>query len=202
MIAALIVAIGMGLMNSFHVSMGTGYVLQPLLQSLLWTLPDQRRRYGSDLDLGKILVPTLKHWYAYQMVYPWTLFFVKTSILALYHRIFKQANFRFAVYIVTAFVSVYMVLAFFVNVTSLALFGRHNRLAHYRHLSTGGIFNKRGLQPFLKAATICRRPILQHLQSTSSPTSRFSSRLCERSRNCTCTGESGVSSANVAATNH
>ncbi|KAJ4291959.1 hypothetical protein N0V90_009857 [Kalmusia sp. IMI 367209] len=68
-----------------------------------------------DLDLFVILVPTLKHWYAYQMVYPWSLFFVKASILALYHRIFTHTKFRYAVYVVTAFVTMYTIVVFFVN---------------------------------------------------------------------------------------
>ncbi|KAF1980067.1 hypothetical protein BU23DRAFT_585902 [Bimuria novae-zelandiae CBS 107.79] len=85
MLGALIIAIGMGIQNGFHVSWGTG-------------------RHGSDLDLLAILVPTLKHWYAYQLV-----------ILALYHRIFTQTKFRRVVYAVTAFVTIYTVVVFFVN---------------------------------------------------------------------------------------
>lgn len=75
------------------------------------------RRHGSDLDSKAVLIPTLKHWYAYQIVYPWALFFVKASILALYHRIFRQTDFRYLVYAVTAFVSAYTVAAFLVNVS-------------------------------------------------------------------------------------
>jgi hypothetical protein len=97
MVAALVVAIGMGVQNGFHVSWGTG-------------------QHGADLPFEKILVPTLKHWYAYQMVYPWSLFFVKASILALYHRIFTQMRFRYAVYAVTVFVTIYTIVVFFVNV--------------------------------------------------------------------------------------
>ncbi|KAJ4360487.1 uncharacterized protein N0V89_001052 [Didymosphaeria variabile] len=78
-------------------------------------IADNYRRRGSDLDLLVILEPTLKHWYAYQMVYPWSLFFVKASILALYHRIFTQTKFRRLVYAVTAFVSTYTIVVFFVN---------------------------------------------------------------------------------------
>jgi len=63
------------------------------------------------------MVPTLKHWYAYQIVYPWALFLVKASILALYHRIFfTQAKMRYAIYAVAAFVSIYTVVISFVNV--------------------------------------------------------------------------------------
>ncbi|KAF2030696.1 hypothetical protein EK21DRAFT_111573 [Setomelanomma holmii] len=96
MLIALVVAIALGIMNGFHISWGTG-------------------QHGADLDLFVILVPTLKHWYAYQLVYPWALFFVKASILALYHRIFTQTKFRYTVYAVTGFVTTYTVVVFFVN---------------------------------------------------------------------------------------
>lgn len=79
-------------------------------------MADKARRHGADLDLAVILIPTLKHWYAYQMVYPWALFFVKASILALYHRIFEGTKFRRIVYGVTGFVTVYTIVVFFVNV--------------------------------------------------------------------------------------
>ncbi|TLD27843.1 hypothetical protein E2P81_ATG06189 [Venturia nashicola] len=83
-------------MNSFRVTLGTG-------------------RHGSDFDVKEVLIPTLKDWYAYQMVYPWTLFFVKASILALYHRIFRGTKFCNVIYIVTAFVFTFTLVAFFVN---------------------------------------------------------------------------------------
>jgi|TARA_R110002003_G_scaffold116_14_gene10195 hypothetical protein len=54
-------------------------------------------------------------------VYPWALFFVKASILALYHRIFTQAKLRYTVYAVTVFVTFYTVVVFFVNVTRATL---------------------------------------------------------------------------------
>ncbi|KAI4647243.1 uncharacterized protein J4E79_010394 [Alternaria viburni] len=53
--------------------------------------------------------------YAYQLVYPWALFFVKASILALYHRIFTQTKFRYTVYGVAAFVAIQTVVVTFVN---------------------------------------------------------------------------------------
>ncbi|KAL5385527.1 hypothetical protein DPSP01_004640 [Paraphaeosphaeria sporulosa] len=96
MLCALVVAIGMGIQNGFHISWGTG-------------------RHGSDLDFLVILQPTLKHWYAYQIVYPWSLFFVKASILALYHRIFTKTKFRRLVYAVGAFVATYTLVVTFVN---------------------------------------------------------------------------------------
>ncbi|KAL5394522.1 hypothetical protein PMIN06_008037 [Paraphaeosphaeria minitans] len=96
MLCALVVAIGMGIQNGIHISWGTG-------------------RHGADLDFLKILQPTLKHWYAYQIVYPWSLFFVKISILALYHRIFRKNKFRRFVYAVGAFVATYTLVVTFVN---------------------------------------------------------------------------------------
>jgi hypothetical protein len=83
---------------------------------MIWTKLTCPRQHGIDLDFAAILVPTLKHWYAYQMVYPWSLFFVKASILALYHRIFTQTRFRYLVYGVSVFVSIYTIVVFFVNV--------------------------------------------------------------------------------------
>ncbi|KAI4638505.1 hypothetical protein J4E93_010060 [Alternaria ventricosa] len=72
-------------------------------------------RHNDDLDASIILIPTFKHWYAYQLVYPWALFFVKASILALYHRIFTQTKFRYTVYGVAAFVAVQTIVVTFVN---------------------------------------------------------------------------------------
>jgi hypothetical protein len=43
MVAALVVAIGLVIMNVFHISWGTG-------------------RHSDDLDYTKILIPTFKHW--------------------------------------------------------------------------------------------------------------------------------------------
>ena len=120
MVAALRIAIGMGVMICFHISIGTGYAEAQKLRSAwisLQILIDFCSRHGSDLNLEEVLIPTLKQWYAYQMVYSWTLFFVKASILALYHPIYKQTNLRFAVYILTAFVLIYTIVAFLVNVS-------------------------------------------------------------------------------------
>ena len=68
MVSALAAGTSMAIMNGYHVALGTG-------------------RHADELDLLEILVPTLKHWYAFQLVYPFTLFLVKASILALYRRI-------------------------------------------------------------------------------------------------------------------
>ncbi|KAH7386866.1 hypothetical protein DE146DRAFT_184936 [Phaeosphaeria sp. MPI-PUGE-AT-0046c] len=96
MVAALFVTIAMGIMNAFHISWGTG-------------------RHIKDIHVPSMRIPNLKHFYFYQLVYPLALFFVKASILALYHRIFKLANFRWKVYAVAGFVSVFTIVVLFVN---------------------------------------------------------------------------------------
>ncbi|KAL4738093.1 hypothetical protein BDV11DRAFT_143208 [Aspergillus similis] len=95
-VAATAVTIGMGIMNGFHVAIGTG----------------QHLKY---LDLSVVLVPTLKHWYAYQMVYPITVGLVKFSILTQYYRIFEVRNFRIQVIVVGVFVLIYTIVCIFVN---------------------------------------------------------------------------------------
>ncbi|CAI7637465.1 unnamed protein product [Penicillium glandicola] len=95
-VAGLIVTIGMGVMNGFHVSMGTG-------------------RHLADLPLEKILIPTLKHWYVYQLVYPLSVGIVKFSILAQYYRIFAVKQFRIATIGVGLFVLTYTIICIFVN---------------------------------------------------------------------------------------
>ncbi|KAL1801732.1 hypothetical protein ACET3X_002074 [Alternaria dauci] len=96
MVCAWVVAVSLGIQNGFVVGWGTG-------------------RHNADLDASIIMVPTFKHWYAYQIVYPWALWFVKASILALYYRIFTQTRFRYAVYAVGAFVTVQTIVVTFVN---------------------------------------------------------------------------------------
>jgi uncharacterized membrane protein YuzA (DUF378 family) len=51
------------------------------------------------------------------MVYLWVLFFVKASILTLYHRIFPDTRFRRIIYAVAGFVTVYTIVVFFLNVS-------------------------------------------------------------------------------------
>ncbi|KAL2786163.1 hypothetical protein BJX66DRAFT_328761 [Aspergillus keveii] len=87
-VAALAVTIGMGVMNGFHIAMGTGQHLSDLAPVL-----------------GQVLVPTLKHWYAYQLVYPIT--------VGLYYRIFEVQNFRRQVIAVGIFVAVYTIVCIF-----------------------------------------------------------------------------------------
>jgi hypothetical protein len=71
----------------------------------------------ADLDIPTILIPTLKHWYAYQLVYPLAIGLVKFSILAQYYRIFPARGFRIATAAVAVFVFVYTVVVIFVNVS-------------------------------------------------------------------------------------
>ncbi|KAI4656606.1 uncharacterized protein J4E78_006495 [Alternaria triticimaculans] len=96
MLVALIVAIGLGIMNGFQVSYGTG-------------------RQSKDLNFDHFLIPTLKHWYAYQLVYPWALFCVKASILALYHRIFTHHSFRRWIYYAAGFIIIQTITVTFIN---------------------------------------------------------------------------------------
>ncbi|CAN9185900.1 unnamed protein product [Alternaria alternata] len=96
MVAALFVTIGMAIMNGYHISWGTGQHLEYL-------------------DVPSMRIPTLKHFYFYQLVYPLALFLVKASILALYHRIFELVEFRYKVWSVAAFVTVYTIVVLFVN---------------------------------------------------------------------------------------
>ncbi|KAG9189156.1 hypothetical protein G6011_06024 [Alternaria panax] len=96
MVCAWTIAVALGIQNGFHISWGTG-------------------RHNADLDASIIMVPTFKHWYAYQLVYPLALLFVKASILALYYRIFTQTRFRYAVYAVGIFVTVQTIVITFVN---------------------------------------------------------------------------------------
>jgi len=69
----------------------------------------------------EILIPTLKHWYAYQLVYPLALFLVKGVILAMYRRIFVGKTFRMVLWATVALISVQTIVVIFVNVwTNLA----------------------------------------------------------------------------------
>lgn len=98
MVGALAATTGMAIMNGFHVNLGTG-------------------RHTDELPLLEILIPTLKHWYAYQIVYPFVLYLVKASILALYYRILTQKTFRLWVWIVLGIISVQTVVVMFVQVS-------------------------------------------------------------------------------------
>lgn len=74
-------------------------------------------RHADELPLDEILIPTLKHWYAFQIVYPVAIGLVKFSILAQYHRIFVKRGFRNVVIGVGVFVLTYTIVVIFVNVS-------------------------------------------------------------------------------------
>jgi hypothetical protein len=78
---------------------------------------NKNRQHKKYLDFANMRLPTLKHFYFFQLVYPLALFFVKASILALYHRIFERAQLRYKIYGVAAFVTIYTIVAIFVNVS-------------------------------------------------------------------------------------
>ena len=67
-------------------------------------------------------IPNLKHWYAYQIVYPLSLALVKASFLALYHRVFPPPNMnRVLFWGVSVFIAVYTVIIILVNVSRARL---------------------------------------------------------------------------------
>lgn len=64
-------------------------------------------------------IPNLKHWYAYQIVYPLSLALVKASFLALYHRVFPPPNMNKVMFWgVSIFIAVYTVAIILVNVSN------------------------------------------------------------------------------------
>jgi hypothetical protein len=103
-------------------------------------------------------IPTLKHFYFYQLVYPLALFFVKASILALYHRIFVLVKFRYKVYSVAAFVTVWTIVVIFVNVSFSPTLS-YNCIDFSRLSNAGPTLHKHGHPSFPRAATTCERPI-------------------------------------------
>jgi hypothetical protein len=68
-------------------------------------------------------IPNLKHWYAYQMVYPFSLALVKASFLALYYRVFPPPNInRYLFWGTSVFIGVYTVAIMLVNVSKNTAF--------------------------------------------------------------------------------
>ncbi|KAK6335160.1 hypothetical protein TWF718_010597 [Orbilia javanica] len=74
----------LAVMNYFHIKYGTG-------------------RHISTVTIDE-LIPTLRYWFAYQILYPLVLLFIKLSILAFYVKISPQKWYRNTVYTVGAFV--------------------------------------------------------------------------------------------------
>lgn len=75
-------------------------------------------------------VPTLKHWYAYQIVYPFALGLIKMSFLALYNRIFPPPIInRFVLWGTAAFIVIYTIIIMFIYVCKI-LMHQTNLLRH------------------------------------------------------------------------
>jgi hypothetical protein len=127
-------------------------------------------------------IPNLKHWYAYQIVYPLSLALVKASFLALYHRVFPPPNMNKVMFWgVSVFIAVYTVIIILVNVSndkaaarlSLVMLTYATRPSsvqrihpmHGRHLS----------QDTAQTATMSRRCTTLWPRSTFSRTCLFSS---------------------------
>ncbi|KAM0716634.1 hypothetical protein Q7P37_008079 [Cladosporium fusiforme] len=95
-VAAMVVAIALGVMNGFHISYGAG--------------THDPNYLGPGIDPYNAYVPNLKHWYANQIVYPFALALIKMSFLALYNRIFAPPVInRWLLYGTSAFVVIYTV---------------------------------------------------------------------------------------------
>jgi hypothetical protein len=155
MVAALLVTIGMAIMNGYHISWGTGY--EPSTDHTYATVTDCDRQHLKYLNVPAMRIPTLKHFYFYQLVYPLALFFVKASILALYHRIFVLVKFRYKVYAVAAFVTVYTIIVLFVNVNFLL--PTDSNYVDFSRLSNAGLsLHKHGHLRFLKVVITCEQP--------------------------------------------
>ncbi|KAJ6259583.1 Tyrosinase [Drechslerella dactyloides] len=62
------------------------------------------------------LIPTLRYWFAYQIIYPVVLLFIKLSILSFYRGLSPTKKYRYAVKIVTAFVVLWTTAAIFAHI--------------------------------------------------------------------------------------
>jgi hypothetical protein len=82
MLVALIVVYGMRIQNAIHVSRGTGYEHLPRLSGIRPLISNVSDNIAQIYPLRKFWWRHERHWYAYQMIYSWSLFFVNASILA------------------------------------------------------------------------------------------------------------------------
>jgi len=117
-------------------------------------------------------IPNLKHWYAYQMVYPLSLALVKASFLALYYRIFPPPNINRVLYWGTSiFIAVYTVIIIFVNVSkegiviSLILFTDITRLSSAQRIRP--MHGRRRSPGTVQTATMFRPSTTPWRRSTS-----------------------------------
>ncbi|GAB7365939.1 hypothetical protein MBLNU230_g7267t1 [Neophaeotheca triangularis] len=98
MVSAMVVTTGLAIQNIFHVSYGTGLSMA---------------NYPPEPE--KAFIPTLKHWWSYQIVYPLALALIKASLLATYWRIFTRSTFpRIWILIVGGVIAVFTVIVMFV----------------------------------------------------------------------------------------
>ncbi|KAF3935573.1 hypothetical protein ABW19_dt0203386 [Dactylella cylindrospora] len=93
-LAGLILAWVLGILNYFHVSHGTGKHIETITFDAL--------------------IPTLKHWYVYQLIYPIVLCTIKLSILAFYKGISPQKGYQIAIWATVALVGAYTIAIVFV----------------------------------------------------------------------------------------
>ncbi|KAK6530326.1 hypothetical protein TWF694_003683 [Orbilia ellipsospora] len=84
----------LGILNYFHVSFGTGKHIETITFDAL--------------------IPTLKYWYAYQLVYPLVLCTIKMSILAFYKGISPQKGYQIAIWATIGLVAAYTIAIEFV----------------------------------------------------------------------------------------
>ncbi|KAF3198303.1 hypothetical protein TWF192_005361 [Orbilia oligospora] len=93
-LVGLILAWVLGVLNYFHVSHGTGKHIETITFDAL--------------------IPTLKHWYAYQLIYPIVLCIIKLSILSFYKGISPQKPYQIAIWSTIGLVLAYTIAIEFV----------------------------------------------------------------------------------------
>lgn len=78
---------------------------------------------GPGIDPYDAYVPNLKHWYSFQIVYPFALFLIKMSFLTLYNRLFTPPIInRYLLYGTGIFIIVYTIVIMFVFVCITLLY--------------------------------------------------------------------------------
>ncbi|KAF3920952.1 hypothetical protein ABW20_dc0106517 [Dactylellina cionopaga] len=93
-LAGLILAWVLGILNYFHVSHGTGKHIETITFDAL--------------------IPTLKHWYVYQLIYPIVLCVIKLSILSFYKGISPQRGYQITIWATVGLVIAYTITIIFV----------------------------------------------------------------------------------------
>ncbi|KAF8435858.1 hypothetical protein BGX38DRAFT_1274844 [Terfezia claveryi] len=96
---------GIGVLNWYQVDTGTGTHAADLPKF------DPTRMSEA---LAQFVV-TLKVWYIYQLMYPISLFFVKLSVLAFYHRLSPNKTYQRAIWITGGIVTLYTIVMVLLN---------------------------------------------------------------------------------------